>query len=229
MERGRTVHSPEEWLELGTSTVAEAAGVNCVLGDSLAPMWPGARVCGPALPVWCPGGTNLAVHWAVDLASPGSVLVVDALGHLAGYWGEVLTRAAAHRGIAGVVVDGGIRDVAAIEDLGFPAFARGVGMRGTAKRPEGAVGAPVYLGGVRVEQGSWIVADRDGVVAVPPAEIRRTYVAAHERRRVELDHFDRIAAGERTLDIYGWRDAPPPALAVGSDGRSPVPKGGSVQ
>jgi 4-hydroxy-4-methyl-2-oxoglutarate aldolase len=205
--------SPETWLDLGTSTVAEAAGVPCVLDNAIRPVWPGARACGTAFPVWCPSGTNLPVHWALDLAPPGSVLVIDALGHLAGYWGEVLTRAALYRRIAGVVINGGIRDVEAIEALGFPAFATGVGIRGTAKSPEGTVGAPVHLGGVRVDVGSLIVADRDGVIAVPAGEIEEAHASAHERRRKELGYFDRIARGERTLDIYGWRGEPRPAGA----------------
>ena len=212
MDPADEASSLETWLSLGTSTIAEAAGIPCVLDQNLHPVWPGARVCGPALPVWCPGGTNLAVHWALDVAQPGSVLVVDALAHLAGYWGEVLTRAALQLGVAGVVINGGIRDVEAIEAHGFPVFATGVGIPGTAKSPEGSVGAPVYLGGVRVEAGSWIVADRDGVIALPAAEIERTYASARDRRGKELSYFDRIAAGERTLDIYGWRHAAGPVV-----------------
>ena len=202
---------PEAWLELGTSTIAEAAGIPCALGSHLRPVWPGARMSGPALPVRCPDGSNLAVHWALDVVEPGSVLVVDAGGHLAGYWGEVLTRAALRRGVAGLVIDGGVRDVDAIEAHGFPAFSTGIGIPGTGKSPEGSVGAPVIVGGVRVETGSWIVADRDGVIALPGADVDHVYSAAESRRRKELSYFDRIAAGERTVDIYGWRHAVLPA------------------
>jgi 4-hydroxy-4-methyl-2-oxoglutarate aldolase len=218
----------ESWLSLGTSTVAEAAGIPCVLDQDLRPVWPGARVCGPALPVWCPDGSNLAVHWALDAVEPGAVLVVDALGHRAGYWGEVLTRAALRLGVAGLVIRGGVRDVEAIEALGFPVFATGIGIPGTSKAPQGSVGAPVTLSGVRVERGSWIVADRDGVIALPAGERDRTYAAAQERRRKELSHFDRIAAGERTIDIYGWRDSALPD-AVSAQGGSARWNGASAQ
>jgi 4-hydroxy-4-methyl-2-oxoglutarate aldolase len=204
----------DDWFELGTATVAEAAGMPCILEPAIRPAWPGARVCGPALPVWCPGGTNLAIHWALDVAEPGSVLVVEAHGHLAGYWGEVLTRAALARGVAGVVINGGIRDVDAIEEIGFPAFATGIGMPGTGKTPDGAVGAPVTLGGVRVHPGSLIVGDRDGVVALPASALSRIHAAAADRRRRERHYLDRIAAGERTVDIYGWRHRPAPLMAL---------------
>jgi 4-hydroxy-4-methyl-2-oxoglutarate aldolase len=167
-------------------------------------------VCGPALPVWSPGGSNLAVHWALDSVEPGSVLVVDAQGHLAGYWGEVLTRAALRLGVAGLVIWGGVRDVDAIEAHEFPVFATGIGIPGTGKSTQGSVGAPVTVGGVRVEPGSWIVGDRDGVIALPRAEVDRTFAAAQDRHRKESGYFDRIAAGERTLDIYGWRSTPLP-------------------
>lgn len=193
-----------EWLELGSSTVAEASGVRCALDPAIRPAWSGARACGPAYPVQCRPGTNLAVHAALELAPPGSVLVVDAGGDVAGYWGEVLARAALQRGLVGVVVDGGVRDVDAMAHLGFPAFARGIGIDGTGKAPEGSVGEPLQLR-VPVAAGDLVVADADGVVVVPAGIVDATLVHARERRDKERAVFARIEAGESTVDIYGWR------------------------
>ena len=131
-------------------------------------------------------------------------MVGDAFEH--GYWGEILTVAAMERGIAGLVIDGGIRDVDAIDALGFPVFARMVCIRGTTKRADGAgvLGRPVVCGDARVNTGDLIVGDRDGLVAVPEASIETALQSAAERDRKELAILDRLRSGETTMEIYGW-------------------------
>ena len=116
----------------------------------------------------CTPGDNLAVHVAVTNAPRGSVLVVD-VGQVAdrGYWGEVLTTGAEAAGLAGLVLDGGVRDVAALEAHGFPVFSAAIALTGATKDKPGTVGAPVRVGGVRVSAGDWVVADVDGVSFVP--------------------------------------------------------------
>lgn len=198
--------SLDVWLALGTSTVAEASGLSCALDPSIRPCLPGAKVVGPAYPVQCAPGNNLPIHRGLELADAGSVLVIDAGGDLAGYWGEVLTRAAMQRGLAGVVINGGMRDVDAIGSLGFPVFSAGVSMRGTGKSADGTVGEPLDLGGVPVVCGSLIVGDSDGVLALPAEAVEDTLIAARARDAKEREYFERIAAGETTVDIYGWRD-----------------------
>ena len=118
----------------------------------------------PAYPVGCAPGDNLAVHVAVTKAPRGSVLVVD-VGQVAdrGYWGEVLTTAAEAAGLAGLVLDGGVRDVGALEAHGFPVFSSTVALTGATKDKPGTVGMPVRVGGVLVSAGDWVVADVDGV------------------------------------------------------------------
>jgi 4-hydroxy-4-methyl-2-oxoglutarate aldolase len=134
----------------------------------LRPAWPGASVAAPAYPVGCAPGDNLAVHVAVTKAPRGSVLVVD-VGQVAdrGYWGEVLTTAAEAAGLAGLVLDGGVRDVAALEAHGFPVFSSAVALTGATKDKPGTIGVPVRVGGVPVSVGDWVVADVDGVTFVP--------------------------------------------------------------
>jgi 4-hydroxy-4-methyl-2-oxoglutarate aldolase len=167
----------------------------------------------------CAAGDNLAVHRAIEAAPRDSVLVVQAHGQLKGYWGEVLSRAAMARGINGLVIDGGVRDVDALEALGFPAFARGISVLGTAKASAGSIGEPVQVGGVNVGVGSLIIADRDGVVCLPAPDMARTLRASRERRRQENDHIRKIQAGELTLDIYGWRHLLHTPSSPHADGR----------
>ncbi len=117
--------------------------------------WRGARLAAPAFPVRCTPGDNLAIHVAVAQAPAGSALAVDVGDEdELGYWGEVLTTAAEARGIAGLVIDGGVRDTAALEAHGFPVFSTTVALRGASKRRPGAVGAPVEWGGERWRPGT---------------------------------------------------------------------------
>ena len=126
--------------------------------------WPGARLAAPAFPVHCTPGDNLAVHVAVARAPVGAALAVDVGDEdELGYWGEVLTTAAESRGIAGIVIDGGVRDTSALEEHGFAVFATTVALRGATKNRPGSVGVPVAVGGVSVAAGDWLVGDADGV------------------------------------------------------------------
>ena len=216
--------SSDVWLELGSSTVYEASGQPCALDPALRPAWPGARVSGPAFPVLCAVGDNLALHLAVETAPPGSVLVVSttapgASARLLGYWGEVLSWAAISRGIAGLVIDEGVRDVDKLETMGFPVFARGISMAGTAKAVVGSVGAPIQIGGVVVSSGDLVVADRDGVLSLPAALVERVLAAATARRAKEHDLVERVRGGARTLDLYGWRGL----AGAGASTGGPVP------
>lgn len=196
----------DDWLSLGTSTVYEASGLPCALSPALRPVWEGARLCGPALTLRCPPADNLGIHRAVELAPPGCVLVVDAAGVLVGYWGEVLTRAAMKQGVVGLVIDGAVRDIDALERLGFPVFARGVSMQGTTKTNSGAIGQPIRICGALVENGSLMLGDRDGVLSLPVGQVEQTAENARARQEKERQHFARIEGGESTLDIYGWRE-----------------------
>ncbi|MDQ1628200.1 MAG: 4-hydroxy-4-methyl-2-oxoglutarate aldolase [Actinomycetota bacterium] len=195
----------EVWLALGTSTIYEASKLPCALDPRLRPAWSGAEACAPAYPVGCLPGDNLALHTAVELAPAGSILVVDGGGLLVGYWGEVLTRAAQRQGIAGLVIDGGVRDIDSLEMLGFPVFARGVSMLGTYKAGVGTLGGPTDVGGVVVAAGDLVVADRDGVICLPRADVGRVLVEAKARQVKEAAMIEAIRAGAHTLDLYGWR------------------------
>ncbi len=190
-----------ELRALGAATLGEC-GARTML-PRIKPVWPGAAVAGPALTARCGLADNLAIHVAVArAATEGAVLVVDAseLPEL-GYWGEVLTTAAEARGVAGLVVDGGVRDVAALEAHGFPVFASLIALPGAAKVAGGTVGRAVTVGGVPIEPGDWIVGDGDGVVAITVASLDQVLLAARARAANEQRLFNELRAGATTVEL----------------------------
>ena len=187
---------------LGSATVGESGGR--AADRRLRPTWFGAAVAAPAYPVGCTPGDNLALHVAVTTAPRGSVLVVD-VGQVAdrGYWGEVLTTAAEVAGLAGLVLDGGVRDVAALEAHGFPVFSATIALTGASKDKPGTVGAPVRVGGVEVAAGDWVVADVDGVAFVPESALDDVLAAGAARETKEAGFFEALKSGSTTLQLLG--------------------------
>ena len=198
----------ERARRLGAATLHEAFDRRGDLPAAIRPLFR-ARVAGPALTVSTQPGNNLLIHRALAAARPGDVLVValteaDEAGHDFGYWGDILTTAAIERGVAGLVIDGCLRDVEAIEALGFPVFGRGTAIRGTAKAAVGAVGMPVRIGHVEIAAGDLVVGDADGVVAIPVAFARGVLVQAEAREAKERGIVEQLKAGRSTMDIYGF-------------------------
>jgi 4-hydroxy-4-methyl-2-oxoglutarate aldolase len=192
---------------LGAATLGESGGQP--MAPRIRPVWDGARVSGPAFPVVCAPADNLAVHVAVAEAPPGSVLVVSVGDEPArGYWGEVLTTAAEARGIIGLVIDGGVRDVDALAAHGFPVFSSMVALRGATKSLPGAIGGYATVGSVRVERGDWIVGDVDGVVVIPRARLEDVRVAGDARAAKEMGFFMELKSGRTTLDLLSLDDSP---------------------
>lgn len=187
------------------ATLHEAMGKRGAMSFPIKPLYAGMKVCGPALTVRCAPGDNLMVHAAMSLIEPGDVLVVDFHGNTeAGPWGDVLTAAAQARGVAGLVIDGCVRDAALIRQMGFPVFARGTNMKGTTKMvPAGDVNVPIVCGSVPVQPGDIVVGDDDGVVVVPQAEAAEVLEKARARDRLEDEMVARIRAGETTVQVLG--------------------------
>ncbi len=198
----------EQCALLGSSTLYEASGLACSVDPDIRSLWAGAAIAAPAFPLICSPGDNLSIHIAMARAPRGSVLVVSTGNFLAGYWGEVLTVAAEAAGIVGLVIDGGVRDVAAMTRRGFPVFTRGVSVRGTIKASSPSVGQVMLFGGVPVAAGDLVVADDDGVIIVPVAEVERTLAAAEARASKEAEMMACLSQGKTTLDLLGlcaWR------------------------
>lgn len=194
-------------LALGAATVGESGARP--MRSRIAAVWPGARVAGPAFTARCTPGDNLAIHVAVARAPVGSVVVVDVgIERELGYWGEVLTTAAEGRGLAGLVIDGGVRDVARLEDHRFPVFATGVALKGATKQLPGAVGGDVEVGDVAVGAGDWIVGDADGVAVVRGDQLDDVLAAARVRADRESRLFDELRGGATTIDLLGLDSAP---------------------
>jgi 4-hydroxy-4-methyl-2-oxoglutarate aldolase len=202
----------DQLAELGTATVHEACGRRGALPSAIKPVSAGFRVCGPAFTAYCPPSDNLWIHRAVYAAAPGDVLVVDVGGQIeAGYWGEILSQAAIHRGLGGLVIAGGVRDVDQLAAVGFPVFAANVCIRGTTKDPTaaGRLGEPITLGDVTVRSGDAVLGDNDGVVVVDAAAVDVVAAAASERVAAEREVIRRLRSGESTLEILGLTDAGP--------------------
>jgi 4-hydroxy-4-methyl-2-oxoglutarate aldolase len=191
--------------ELSSATVHEAAGRIGALPSEIRPLDPAMRLVAPAFPVKAPPGDNLWLHRAVYAAAPGEALVVDTGGGIEfGYWGEILTEAAIARGLAGLVIHGGVRDSLRLIEMGWPVFAARICIRGTGKDPRGAgsLGEAVTIGDPVVSRGDLVVADADGVVCIPVADADAVRRLSAERDLAEIDYIRRIRAGESTLDIY---------------------------
>lgn len=186
-------------MALGAATLGESGGQP--MDPRIRAAWSGATVAGPAYPVTCSPGDNLAVHAAVVEAPPGSVLIVATFPPERGYWGEVLTTGAQARGLRGLVIDGGVRDVAALEDHRFPVFSSMIALRGATKLSGGQIGRVATVGDVEVRTGDWIVADRDGVTVIPQEELEATLDRGRARAEKEAVMFSRLREGATTVDL----------------------------
>ena len=170
----------------------------------LRPMHGGGTLAGPAFTVKVAPGDNLMVHKSIDLAAPGDVIVVDAGGHLEqAIIGEIMSSWAAKRGVAGFVIDGAIRDAAALAQGSFPVYARGASHRGPYKDGPGEINVPVSIAGMVVHPGDIIIGDADGLVAIPQADAEAVLAGARAQKQKETASLAAIAAGK--LD-RGWVD-----------------------
>jgi 4-hydroxy-4-methyl-2-oxoglutarate aldolase len=194
-------------LVLGAATLGESGGRP--MRPRIRAAWRGAVLSAPAYPVRCTPGDNLAIHVAVATAPPGHVIVVD-VGDAEefGYWGEVLTTGAQARRLAGLVIDGGVRDIAALESRGFSVFSSTVALRGAAKTAPGSVGASATVGGVEVRCGDWVVGDADGVVVVPAHGVEDVLVAGRARADKEEGLFEALTNGATTVELLGLDPSP---------------------
>ncbi|MET0987675.1 MAG: 4-carboxy-4-hydroxy-2-oxoadipate aldolase/oxaloacetate decarboxylase [Steroidobacteraceae bacterium] len=192
---------------LGAATLHEAAGRIGALPGAIKPVAPTMRVAGPAFTIHVPPGDNLWIHRALYAAAPGDVLVVCTSGGIEwGYWGDVLNEAAIAQRLGGLVIDGGVRDVAGLSEASFPVFANGVCIRGTVKEFEATawLRQPIRIGDVVIRQGDLVVGDRDGVVVIPSSAIESVLEKGAAREADERKKIARIRAGERTIDLYGF-------------------------
>ena len=210
-------------MSLGSATLGESGAIAAM--PDLAAMWRGAAVAGPAFTVECAPGDNLGVHMGVASAPRGSVLAVSVPGDLKrGYWGEVLTVAALSAGVTGLVIDGTVRDIEAIERRHFPVFARGAALPGASKYGPGSVGKQIVIGDAVVRPGDWLMADADGVVVVPYERLEACCEAAVQRAEKESAIFQRLQNGSTTIELLGLDTASIEVAGGTNDGHeAPTP------
>jgi 4-hydroxy-4-methyl-2-oxoglutarate aldolase len=197
----------EQALAFGTATLHEAAGRTGNLPSNIKPVIPSFRLCGPAFTVHGPGYDNLWIHRAIYAASPGDILVVATGRALeAGYWGEILNEAAIARQLGGLVIEGGVRDSAALARQNFPVFSAGLCMFGTVKDfgARAWLNAPVRIGEVVIQGGDLVCGDGDGVVVIPREKVAETLRASAAREADEAEKIAKIKAGARTVDLYNF-------------------------
>lgn len=186
--------------------VHEAMGKQGAMAPEITPATSNTAVCGPAVTVALPPGDNAGIHLASALAAPGDVIVIATETTHAATWGELATRNAINAGIAGVVSDGNVRDVDAIDELGFPMFSRAVGQNGAVKQRPGSVNVPVTVGGIVVSPGDIVVGDADGVTVVPCERAANVREATKAKIEAEAELRARMDAGESLPDLLGVWD-----------------------
>jgi 4-hydroxy-4-methyl-2-oxoglutarate aldolase len=183
-------------------------GRMALMSSRMRPLLQGRRISGAAVTSYNFPGDNLMIHVALNVAERGQILVLANGGGTQGaLWGDVACTFAAQKGVAGVVADGPVRDIDALREMDFPVWATSISPSHPEKRGPGSVNVPIVVDGVLVEPGDVIVADGDGVLAIPQAHLARTLEGARQRAEREVAIRKRIKAGESLFEILNMQAA----------------------
>jgi len=197
----------ENFKAIPSSIVSDCLNRYYGMDGHVRPIFHGIRLCGPALTIQSMSGNNMMSHLALTFSEPGDVLVIDGRGYLGNaIWGGIQMAYALKRGVAGLVVDGAIRDVEDMRQAKFPVYCKGVTPAGPHKGWADSINVPIQCGGIPVQPGDLIIGDDDGVAVAPLEFLEDIYEEALSRIKKEESWIEKIEKGQSSLDAVGLRE-----------------------